>query len=569
MGEFDPEYGEEELQNDLNDQDNLVEEKQIPNEEPPSLEPGEGEFESDPPKNGTIGFASKKLIAKLLKKKVILISVIVAAFLFLIILFTSIGDSSGVNDFEYLENQCKTVTVNYNPYNEDEESTTKIMDIEEYVAGATYAYTKDLVVQDETTFHLYKALDIALRTEAVANNCVVTYRDKKIDAKPTTGVNMDILNQAIDNSIGVIITKKGAETPMNVKISDFCYQENNGNNYSIFQVPDFYIPTSWVNKNVTNEIYRDCPCNQPDDNLPQCWVIFGENNSERNWLHQGPKVGFNVYAACYLLEEKGFAYDTLIQYFLGDHDFKTINDPNAYEDESSTDTPGNSSVCEDFDLFSTSLSRSEFVSAVQAYKGADGNIQMQMFKDEAGHIYDIATENGINPEFIVIRAIKEGFSPSSTCGGPWKWNFWGVGCTNKGGCGVCVKYDSWDDALLKYSQYLKNTYKDMTDLKTRYAYLGDYWYNPGNSGDGGCYYAPYIYPDGLPEHVQRACATGAECEGSACVPTTEEDRKVYGDWQFRGMSDLRKKYSQMLEVLVLVVNVKYGLNVIRGGKAIS
>ena len=79
-----------------------------------------------------------------------------------------------------------------------------------------------------------------------------------------------------------------------------------------------------------------------------------------------------------------------------------------------------------------------------------------------------------------------------------------------------------------------------------YSYIGDYWYKPGNSADGGCYYASYIYGDLMPSHVEKACApTAPICTTlgeSGCTPTTDEDQKAYATWQIKqNMGTIRKE----------------------------
>ena len=71
---------------------------------------------------------------------------------------------------------------------------------------------------------------------------------------------------------------------------------------------------------------------------------------------------------------------------------------------------------------------------------------------------------------------------------------------------------------------------------SRYAYIGSYWYNPGGSDIGGCYYAPYIYTsDNMPSRVASACAkTAPACSldnTQNCVKTTDEDQNAYARWQ--------------------------------------
>ena len=78
------------------------------------------------------------------------------------------------------------------------------------------------------------------------------------------------------------------------------------------------------------------------------------------------------------------------------------------------------------------------------------------------------------------------------------------------------------------------------------AYIGSYWYtvnaSNGGWGLGGCIYANYIYPDGLPERVKEACSkpegTCTKNSTSACTPTTEDDQAAYTNYQVQRISDV-------------------------------
>ena len=103
--------------------------------------------------------------------------------------------------------------------------------------------------------------------------------------------------------------------------------------------------------------------------------------------------------------------------------------------------------CSEISISATSLSRSEFVSKVQEYFADSSDPDRQTFAQNADKIYTIATNNGVNPELVVIRAMAEGFSPGAS-----KNNYWGMGCTNTGGYNACITYSSFDEGVLKYVQ---------------------------------------------------------------------------------------------------------------------
>ena len=119
--------------------------------------------------------------AKLFFKKFKIPIFIIVGFFFLILMVTVVFNSTDVYEYEYVEPKCTRVRVTYDPYGPDEGSTTTL-DLEDYVKKAVYAYAKDLDTRTKGDFfHVYASLAIAVRTEALANNCEVTYRDKKIN----------------------------------------------------------------------------------------------------------------------------------------------------------------------------------------------------------------------------------------------------------------------------------------------------------------------------------------------------------------------------------------------------
>ncbi len=197
----------------------------------------------------------------------------------------------------------------------------------------------------------------------------------------------------------------------------------------------------------------------------------------------------------------------------------------APENYGNEDSSLYSANCESMSLTHTSLTRSEFIEKVQAYFSG-GSSAGQVFSNNAGKIYDIAKKNGINPELVVARAVREGMSPGTYN------NYWGMGCTNTGGGYDCIHYSSFDAGVLAFVQNAAQ-YDSLSSMLGRFAYIGKYWYNPGGSDVGGCYYFPYIKQFMSAERasqVERACNSGIKCStagGSGCVQTTQEDQDAY------------------------------------------
>lgn len=180
-----------------------------------------------------------------------------------------------------------------------------------------------------------------------------------------------------------------------------------------------------------------------------------------------------------------------------------------------------------FTISQTSLSKSEFKQKIQEY--ANGHSQWQPFADNANDYYDYAKAKGVNPEIVITIAWKEN-GGHTTSGSN---NYWGLACPN--GATSCGSYGSFMEGakMLIDSASNYSTLMDWFD-KGHYSWIGDYWYNPGNSGLGGCYYAPYIYADDMPSRVKNACSSSASycgsSGGSGCVATQPEDQTAYAKW---------------------------------------
>lgn len=211
------------------------------------------------------------------------------------------------------------------------------------------------------------------------------------------------------------------------------------------------------------------------------------------------------------------------------------NANSAYTCASTTTTP--------FNLASTSLDKTTFIEKVNAYTPARGETQndnkridaaYEVFKDNAGLIYDMALERGYNPEFVIIRADTEGFSP-----GYDSYNYWGIGCQN-GHPEKCVRKDDFASGLSRFFDVF-DTYKkpkeeggygidvsNIYEVMNLYADLGGKWFSPGNSSLGGCYYLKFIQPyltNERYQEVKNSCDNGTE------IPVTAEDELAYAKYQ--------------------------------------
>ena len=199
----------------------------------------------------------------------------------------------------------------------------------------------------------------------------------------------------------------------------------------------------------------------------------------------------------------------------------------------------------DFSMHKTSLTREEFISGLVSYcnKNKCSAKTLGYFAQNAGLIYDVSVQNGMNPEFAVVRAISEGFSPNQQDSS--YNNYWGVGCANGQGIGACKKYKDLKDGLEHLAQLgIVRKYESALELFTigHYGYIGEYWFNPGSWSDGGCKYFPsikqYYSNQGRVSQVNSACSAGP-CSGSACLKTNDEDQEAYGLYNISGMSKSR------------------------------
>ena len=193
-----------------------------------------------------------------------------------------------------------------------------------------------------------------------------------------------------------------------------------------------------------------------------------------------------------------------------------------------------SESCSMISIHNTSLTKSQFAEKLKAKANSSGIIGYKTFAANADTIYDISVKNNINPEMVVIRAAVEGFSPGAS-----KNNYWGMGCTNSGGYSACISYSSFSEGVLGYIKNISQ-YDSVESMMSRYAYIGAYWYSPGSSSRGGCYYYPYVkkyMSASRAETVKNACSKS--CSESSCMKTNAEDSKAYTLYQVETMTNQR------------------------------
>lgn len=198
----------------------------------------------------------------------------------------------------------------------------------------------------------------------------------------------------------------------------------------------------------------------------------------------------------------------------------------------------------------TTISKVNFIAATKEYMNGSGSGILKQWDLDV--LYDTAKANNLNPEFAVIRAKKEGYSPYSKGYTSYN-NYWGIGCYNGKNLSTCTSYSSFADGVrgLANITAVKNN-ETLEEVMNQYVYIGDYWFNPGGSGSGGCYYYPYIkqyMSESRRNEVAKYCGDSApSCSKdnkSNCVKTKEEDQQAYVKYQCSIMDeDFEKIYEK-------------------------
>ena len=264
------------------------------------------------------------------------------------------------------------------------------------------------------------------------------------------------------------------------------------------------------------------------NNIKYIDIAYNINTFDNSGLHYGSSDYSNIYSQIMKNVTSNVSSNYKL-YSLDDYcEFITI------------DKDGQSNACESMSISSTALSRDEFIAKLESYYSNSSATYSELFKENAGTIYDLATSNGINPEVVVVRAFLEGYSPASK-GYPNYYNYWGLRCYNNQPLKTCASYNSFESGVLGFINNISK-YESLSSMMKKYTYIGSYWYNPGDSGAGGCYYYPYIkkYMSAQrANEVAGACQSGKTCEGSSCLKTNDEDQLAYSMWQVEKMASQR------------------------------
>ena len=211
-----------------------------------------------------------------------------------------------------------------------------------------------------------------------------------------------------------------------------------------------------------------------------------------------------------------------------------------------------------FSVTETSLSKAEFQTRMDDYanRASSSNFRTT-FANNADKIYDIATASGINPELVVVTAIAESSANYHSDN-----NYWGIGVPNGASSGAV--FSSFEEGVQGYCDVLKSymsgnrantinnraaqreaagcdpagygTPDTLAGQQSIYSWVGDYRFNPGNWGLGGCVYLNIIYGSNY-------CSTVATCAGdSGCSEasrTTVCEQNDYTAWQVNKKAQIR------------------------------
>ena len=348
------------------------------------------------------GRASKKALEILLKKKILIIGIVLVV-LFFLILISVVMEGSDVHDYTYYKNGkellSRKVTIHYRKFGEEEETTTQ-MDLEEYITKAEYAYSqgiKSIEAENEARFdyHVYWALAIALRNEALTNNYSVTYHDDK-DLFASYETDQEI-EKGLDKAKNLVIVNINDEL-ISTHASSFCWSKiHEEEPVHVLFHNNLFIPNSFSNEYVKNRVYNECVCNKSsgiiessepfDDEDPQCWIYFEEEIEhetqnedgttstdteiiyKKEYLHQEEEQGFNLYGAYYYWHDLGLNFLQILTTYYGEDIYiKTLNDKNN-TDEGTTlayESGSQSSYC------NTSSSNANFETFLNGWEGHEG-----------------------------------------------------------------------------------------------------------------------------------------------------------------------------------------------------
>ncbi len=226
--------------------------------------------------------------------------------------------------------------------------------------------------------------------------------------------------------------------------------------------------------------------------------------------------------------------------------------------------------CDEFSLNDTSLSKQEFVTLMHNYCTSSGNKAFCTdFSPNAELIYDVSLQNNVNPELVVVTARSE--MSFQKCAG--YYNYWGLGISNGEGCSAGEALNSMEAGIKKYAEYI-STYSEggsladmilgrynareaagcdsaghglpgtLAGMQSVYSWLGNYRFNPGSSGLGGCHALKIVYNDENYCNTHPSCTSYNSNSDHNCpdiTKTTTCEQNDYTAWQIKQKLEFRKE----------------------------
>lgn len=246
-------------------------------------------------------------------------------------------------------------------------------------------------------------------------------------------------------------------------------------------------------------------------------------------------------------------------------------DPLDYIDPENPRPQGSNSG---FSLYSTTLSKNEFVAKMNGYCDRTNRIGFcKNFASIAGDIYDVSLKNNVNPELVIVTAGAEsGWTLDKACA--YTNNYWGIKITNGNPCNSGGIYDSVLEGIIAYAKVIesynpggslagminsRNNERTkagcdaaghgapgtIEGMQSIYSWIGDYRYNPGNSNLGGCYYFKHIYGSNTYCDTKVTCVNYTDNRGEDLKKcpvgsrTTVCEQNDYTAWQLKKKLQIR------------------------------
>ena len=329
--------------------------------------------------------ASKEVIEKILNShRIIFLGIIVFVVGVAIIGLAVLADSAGGADYVYIESSCKNVTINYDPYG-DEEGYSTTMAIEDYVRVATYAYVNDFVDEEESLEQVYFATAVALRTEVISNNCTVSYRDKDLKKIKSSIKENKIIENSIGKAKGVVLVGEDNKF-VSLHVADYCWKGNNTSGYVFDKIAKpFIVDNDFAGSKIKSNVLRNCECNkssgvieisEDEVGTDECFTYWSEEESDgeetevtwyKEYLHQDYEDAFQVYGAYYNHMVNGFNYEDILEDYVRNKVFFGTIDKTDVSTSGVLSTSGSrNSACD------TSSDGANFMTYLFGWEGNEG-----------------------------------------------------------------------------------------------------------------------------------------------------------------------------------------------------